>query len=608
MVNVKKITADLYWIGADDRRLALFEGVYHIPKGVSYNSYLLLDETTVLFDTVDKAVARPFFENLSHLLDGRDLDYVVVHHMEPDHTAVLIDLLRLHPETVVVCNKKAEAMLHAFFPEFSFADRIWVIAEGDTLSTGRHEYTFYFAPMVHWPEVTVSYDSVDKILFSADAFGHFGALNGAIFADEVSFERDYMDEARRYYANIVGKYGPQVAALLKKADTLDIRMICPLHGFVHRKRLNRVIEKYRQWAAYRPEDYGVMIAYASIYGNTEAVVNSLAGALRDRGVPVELFDVSVTAASEIVSSAFRWSHLVFASPTYNNGVFVSMEAVLHDLAAHNLQNRKIALIENGSWAPVSASLMKKILEPLKNTEFIGTLTVRSSLPQSRNDELSALADTIAASVLESRPVAEPQPLDPAALFRLSYGLYVLSVRDGSKDNACIVNTPVQITDTPKMISVAVNKENLTCSMIEKTGRFALSVLSESAPMDLIRRFGFQSGSATDKFEGLPARRIDGLLVPERSVNAVLCATVVDTEDRGTHLVFTAEVTGAEICSDEPSMTYAYYHANVKPKPKTNLPKKGYVCKICGYVYPEAELPADYICPVCKHGAVDFEAL
>lgn len=347
MYCTRNVTNDLVWVGGDDRRLAMFEGVYSVPDGVSYNSYLLLDEKTVLFDTVDKAVDTVFFENVTHALAGRKLDYLVVHHMEPDHSATLGGILLRYPDVTVVCNKKTEGMIYQFFGA-DLQMNVRIVKEGDILETGAHKLTFLMAPMVHWPEVMVTYDTADQILFSADAFGTFGALNGALFADEVDFFADYLKEARRYYTNIVGKYGTQVQALLKKAAAVEIRMICPLHGFVWRENINAYVEKYQQWSRYEPEVNGVMIAYASVYGNTENAANILACRLRDRGIRTTVFDVSVTASSEIVAAAFVYSHLVFASTTYNAGIFITMDELLRDLASHNLQNRTVALIENGS--------------------------------------------------------------------------------------------------------------------------------------------------------------------------------------------------------------------------------------------------------------------
>lgn len=396
MYCVKKITGDLTWVGGNDRRLALFEGVYSIPRGVSYNSYLLLDEKTCLFDTVDKAVTRVFFENIAHVLDGRPLDYMVIQHMEPDHSSAIEEVLLRYPEVTVICNQKTAGMM-ARFVSADLTDRTMIVKEGQTFSLGRHVLTFVNAPMVHWPEVMMTYDTTDKILFSADAFGTFGALNGAMFADEVDFPRDYMDEARRYYTNIVGKYGPQVLSILKKAATLDIAMICPLHGFVWRKDLGSFIEKYMLWSSYTPEVSGVMIAYASVYGGTENAAEILACRLRDLGIRTTVFDVSVTPASEIIAAAFRYSHLVFAAPTYNGGIYVAMENLLHDLVAHNLQNRTVALMENGSWAATSGKLMKELLSGLKNTTFIGdVLTIPSTVKDA--SPIETLAEAIAATV------------------------------------------------------------------------------------------------------------------------------------------------------------------------------------------------------------------
>jgi len=392
----KNITDDLVWVGANDRRLAMFEGVYSVPYGVSYNSYLLKDEKTVLFDTVDKAVSHRFFENVAYALDGRQLDYLVVQHTEPDHSAVIDELLLRYPNVKIVCNAKIQIMIKQFFGIDVDAH---IVGEGDTLNTGKHNLTFVMAPMVHWPEVMVTYDTTDKILFSADAFGTFGALNGAIFADEVDFNADYMNEARRYYTNIVGKYGTQVQALLGKASTLEIKMICPLHGFVWRENVTDIISKYALWSSYQPEEKGVMIAYASVYGNTENAAEILSGLLRDKGIKTVMFDVSVTPASEIISAAFRWSHLVFASTTYNAGIFVSMEELINDLVAHNIQNRTIAIIENGSWAATSGKLMHEKLSKCKNINILEQgLSIKSALTQEGLSELEAMASAIAADL------------------------------------------------------------------------------------------------------------------------------------------------------------------------------------------------------------------
>ena len=395
----KKVTDDLYWIGGSDRRLALFENVYPIPRGVSYNSYVLLDEKTVLLDTVDASISGLFFENLEYVLNGRTLDYLIVNHMEPDHCAVIGDVVRRYPDVKLVCNAKTVPMLKQFF-NFPVEDRTVIVKEMDTLCTGKHTFAFVMAPMVHWPEAMVSYDTVDKILFSADGFGTFGAINGNLFADEVNFERDWLDDARRYFINIVGKYGIQVQNLLKKAATLEIKMICPLHGPVWRENLGWFIEKYDTWSSYKPEDQAVMIAYASIYGNTENAAEILASKLADKGVKnIAMYDVSVTDPSVIVSESFRCSHLVFAAPSYNGGIFTKMETVLSELKAHSLQNRTVAIMENGTWAPVAGRQMREIFAGMKNIELLEEgVTIRSAVKEAQEASLEALAEKIASSL------------------------------------------------------------------------------------------------------------------------------------------------------------------------------------------------------------------
>ena len=395
MYCTRKVADDLIWVGADDRRLAMFEGVYSVPRGVSYNSYLLLDEKTVVFDTVDHAVEKTFLENVEHGLNGRTLDYLVVQHMEPDHSATIRTLLMLYPEAEVVCSKKTEGMLRQFFGD-AVKMNIKVVGEGDTLKTGKHEFTFLAAPMVHWPEVIVTYDLTTKTLFSADAFGTFGALNGALFADEVDFFRDYLDEARRYYTNIVGKYGVQVQALLKKAATVEIQTICPLHGFVWRENIGAYVEKYQKWSLYEPEVSGVMIAYASVYGNTENAANILACKLRDKGIKTTMFDVSVAETSEVVAASFQYSHLVFAAPTYNGGIFIKMDEVLRDIEAHSLKNRTVAFMENGTWAVTCGKQMKEIFAGLKGMNLIeDTVTIKSALADGQETQVEKLAEAIA---------------------------------------------------------------------------------------------------------------------------------------------------------------------------------------------------------------------
>jgi len=643
---IKKITDDLIWVGANDRRLAMFEGVYSVPCGVSYNSYLLLDDKTVLFDTVDKSVFRRFIENLTFALDGRLLDYLVIQHMEPDHSDTICELVLRYPNVKIVCNTKTVTMLNQFYNLDADAH---IVKENDVLCTGKHTLTFIMAPMVHWPEVMVTFDQTDKILFSADAFGTFGALNGALFADEVDFNADYMDEARRYYTNIVGKYGVQTCSLLEKASSLDIKMICPLHGFVWRKNFTDIISKYLLWGNYEPEEYGVLIAYASVYGNTENAAEILSSILRDRGIKTVMFDVSVARSSDIVAEAFKLSHFVFASTTYNAGIFISMEELLNDLAAHNIQNRTVGIIENGSWAASSGKLIREKLEKCKNLNILEQcVSIKSGLKDEQITQLGAMADAIvidisarvansggatssgggasassvgsgsavnSGSATSSSDVAgsgEVAPvIDPAAMFKFSYGLFVLTAKDGCKDNGCIINTPTQIASLPLRISIAVSKSNFTCDMIAKTGVFNLSVLSISVPFELFKQFGFQSGRETDKFTncGYADRTSNGVRYIPEHVNAVFSAKVTEAYDYGSHTLFIAEITQSFVLSKEPSVTYQYYFDNIKPKPQPKIEKKkGFICKICGYIYEGDQLPPDFICPICKHGAIDFEPL
>lgn len=399
MQCVRKITEDLFFIGGNDRRLALFENIYPIERGVSYNSYLLKDEKTVLLDTVDHAISRQFFENLKYALAERRLDYLIINHMEPDHAAMIEEVLSRYPEIQIICNAKTEGMIKQFFT-YDITDKVMQVKEGDTLNTGGHTLSFIFAPMVHWPEVMVTYDSTDKILFSADAFGTFGALNGNLYADEVDFEKEWLDDARRYYTNIVGKYGGQVQNLLKKAAGVSIEMICPLHGPVWRENVEWFIEKYQKWSTYTPEDDTVMIAFASIYGNTENLAEILAARLADKGIKkIAVYDVSSTHASTLVSEAFRCSHLVFASATYNGGIFPPMESLLLDLKAHNLQKRKVAIMQNGTWAATSGKQMKEILGGLKEIEiFENEISIKSAVKEEQMAEIDTLVEKITESI------------------------------------------------------------------------------------------------------------------------------------------------------------------------------------------------------------------
>ena len=396
MHNTVAVLEDLFYVGASDRRLSLFENVYPVPRGVSYNSYLLLDEKTALFDTVDHAVSEQFLENVEHVLGGRKLDYIVVHHMEPDHSSTLSEVLLRHPEATVVCNQKIDGMLKNY--GCCVGERL-LVKEGDELSTGRHTFKFVFAPMVHWPEVMMSFDLKTGALFSADAFGTFGALGGSVWADEVDFEHDFLDDARRYYINIVGKYGVQVQSVLKKAAGLDIKYLFPLHGPLWRENIGRFVEKYLTWSSYTPEEKGVLVVYGSIYGHTQNAAEIVASRIAQKGVKVKVYDASMTDTSVLVSEAFRYSHIVFASATYNNGIFVKMEEFLSDLKAHAFQNRAYAVVENGSWAPQAGALIEAELSSFKNMKKLGEkVTILSSVKEETREKLLALADLIAGDV------------------------------------------------------------------------------------------------------------------------------------------------------------------------------------------------------------------
>ena len=617
----KNITDNLLWVGANDRRLAMFEGVYSVPDGVSYNSYLLLDDKTVLFDTVDKAVQNRLMENLKEGLGGRPLDYLILQHIEPDHCYSVGAVIAKYPDVTLVLNEKSETFLKQFH-EISPNVKIHIVKEGDSLVTGKHCLNFVMAPMVHWPEVMVTYDSTSRILFSADAFGCFGALNGAIFADEVDFRRDYLDEARRYFTNIVGKYGQQVQSVLKKASGLDIEMICPLHGFVWRKNFHEIMTPYMNWSSYEPEEQGVMIAYASVYGNTENAAEILSSRLRDIGIKTVMYDVSVTPASEIVAAAFKWSHLVFASTTYNAGIFVTMEALISDLVSHNIANRTVALIENGTWAATSGKLMRDKLSVCKGMSFIGDVSLASSVNRSKLDEINALALSIVETFPEyaknetNTQSPAPPSIEASALWKVHYGLYLVAANEKGNDNACITNTVQQVTASPLQISVAINKDNLTHDMVLSSGKLAVSVLSNDAPFSIFEHFGLTSGRKSDKFKSMPhawGQSIswldNGCAVLNKHTNAILGGDVVSTIDLGTHSLFIVKLTYAKALSNDPSCSYEHYLKNIKPKPEP--PQKGLVgfkCKICAYVYEGETIPDDFICPLCKHGVADFEKI
>ena len=593
------ITNDIRYVGVNDHQVDLFEGQYKVPGGMAYNSYVILDEKIAIMDTVDKNFTHEWLDNIQSVLGGRKPDYLVVQHMEPDHAANVGTFMKLYPETTIVSSAKAFNMMGPFFGT-CYEDRRIVVGEGDTLSLGKHTLAFVAAPMVHWPEVIVTYDVLDKVLFSADGFGKFGALD---------VDEPWDDEARRYYIGIVGKYGAQVQALLKKAATLDIQTICPLHGPVLKENLGHYIRLYDLWSSYTVETEGVVIAYTSVYGNTKAAVEKLADKLRANGCPkVIVHDLARCDMAQAVADAFRYSKLVLATTTYNADVFPFMKEFIHHLTERNFRNRTVALMENGSWAPLAAKVMRKMLEECKNLTFTET-TVRilSALNETSAKQVDALANELSKEYLAQQN-ATANKNDLTALFNIGYGLYVVTTNDGTRDNGLIVNTVSQVTNTPNRIAVTINKQNYSFHTIQKTGVLNVNCLDVSAPFSLFQRFGFQSGRTVDKFEGLEVLRSDnGLAFLPRYINSFMSLKVESYVDMDTHGMFICTVTEARVMSDAETMTYTYYQKNVKPKPETEG-KHGFVCKVCGWIYEGDELPDDIICPLCKHGAADFEPI
>lgn len=595
-----KITDSIRYVGVNDHQVDLFEGQYAVPNGMSYNSYVILDEKIAVMDTVDANFTHEWLDNLDRVLEGRKPDYLIVQHMEPDHAANVASFLKVYPDTTVVANAKAFQMIRNFFALNLDEINTLEMTNGGTLSLGTHQLTFVFAPMVHWPEVMVTYDSTDKVLFSADGFGKFGALD---------VEEDWDDEARRYFIGIVGKYGAQVQSLLKVAATLDIQTICPLHGPVLNENLGHYISLYDTWSSYTPEAEGIVIAYTSVYGHTRKAIEQLAEKLRSKGCPkVVVYDLARDDMSMALSDAFRYSKLVLATTTYNASIYPFMHDYITRLVEHNFQNRTVGLIENGSWAPLAAKVMKEMFAKCKKINWLDT-TVRilSAMNQENSQQLETMASELCKEyIAQNDHLADKN--DMTALFRIGYGLYVVTSNDGKKDNGLIVNTVTQLTDTPNRIAVNINKANYSHHVIKQTGILNVNCLSTDAPFSVFQQFGFQTGRSVDKFAGQEVYRSDnGLVFLDKYINAFMSLKVEQYVDLGTHGMFICTVTEARVMSDQETMTYTYYQKNVKPKPETEG-KKGFVCKVCGYVYEGDELPADYICPLCKHGAADFEPI
>ncbi len=593
------ITNDIRYLGVNDHKVDLFEGQYVVPNGMAYNSYAIMDEKIAIMDTVDKNFAHEWLDNIQNTLAGREPDYLVVQHMEPDHSANIATFLKVYPKATVVSSAKAFVMMQQFFGE-DYADRRIVVGEGDTLSLGKHTLAFVAAPMVHWPEVIVTYDVYDKVLFSADGFGKFGALD----ADE-----DWACEARRYFIGIVGKYGKQVQALLKKAATLDIQTICPLHGPILTENLGYYINLYDIWSSYQVESEGIVVAYTSVYGHTKAAVELLVQKLQEKGCPkIALHDLARTDMAEAVEDAFRYGKLVLATTTYNADVFPFMKEFIHHLTERNFQNRTIGLMENGSWAPLAAKCMKSMFEGSKNLTFTDTtVRIMSALNADSRQQIEDLANELCRDYL-AQDDATANKNDLNALFNIGYGLYVVTSNDGNKDNGLIVNTVSQVTNTPNRVAVTINKQNYSHHIIKQTGIMNVNCLDTSAPFSVFETFGFQSGRNADKFAGMtPLRSDNGLAFLPRHINSFMSLKVEQYVDLDTHGMFICSVTEARVISDTETMTYTYYQNNVKPKPETEG-KKGYVCKVCGWVYEGDTLPDDIVCPLCKHGAADFEPI
>ena len=594
-----KITDTIKYVGVNDHQIDLFEGQYKVPNGMAYNSYVILDEKIAVMDTVDANFTHEWLDNLEQALNGRKPDYLIVQHMEPDHAANVANFLKVYPDTTVVANAKTFNMIRNFF-DLDLEGQKLEVKNGGTLSLGSHNLTFVFAPMVHWPEVMVTYDSTDKVLFSADGFGKFGALD---------VEEDWDDEARRYFIGIVGKYGPQVQNLLKVAAGLDIQIICPLHGPVLKENLGHYIGLYDTWSSYTPETEGIVIAYTSVYGHTKKAVELLAEKLRSKGCPkVVVYDLARDDMSLALSDAFRYSKLVLATTTYNASIYPFMHDYITRLVEHNFQNRTVGIIENGSWAPLAAKVMKEMLSPCKKINWLDTtVKILSAVNQENKEQLEAMTDELCKEyIAKSDELANKS--DMTALFRIGYGLYVVTSNDGKKDNGLIVNTVTQLTDTPNRVAVNINKANYSHHVIKQTGVLNVNCLSVEAPFSVFQQFGFQTGRSVDKFAGQKVYRSDnGLVFLDKYINAFMSLKVEQYVDLGTHGMFICSVTEARVMNDLDTMTYTYYQKNVKPKPETEG-KKGFVCKVCGYIYEGDELPEDYICPLCKHGAVDFEPI
>ena len=593
------VSNDIKYIGVNDKEIDLFEGQYKVPNGISYNSYVILDDKIAVMDTVDARFTHQWLDNLQNAIGNKKPDFLIVQHMEPDHSANIFNFVKAYPDAKIVASTKAFKMMGQFFGT-AFEDKQITVGEGDTLSLGKHNLTFVTAPMVHWPEVIVTYDSTDKVLFSADGFGKFGTPD----TDE-----DWACEARRYYIGIVGKYGVQVQNLLKKAATLEINTICPLHGPVLTENLGYYINLYDIWSKYEAESDGIVIAYTSVYGNTKKAVLQLADKLKAKGCPkVVINDLARCDMAEAVEDAFRYDKLVLATTTYNAEIFPFMREFINHLTERSFSNRTVGFIENGSWAPLANKVMKEMLSGCKNLKLCeNSVSILSALSEQSNSQLDALCDELCKDYI-ARQDSTANKNDLDALFNIGYGLYVITCNDGKRDNGLIVNTVTQVTNTPNRIAVTINKENYSHHIIKQTSIMNINCLSTDAPFAVFEKFGFTSGRNTNKFENCtPLYSDNGLVFLPKYINSFMSLKVEQYVDLDTHGMFICSITESRVINDNETMTYTYYQNNVKPKPQTEG-KKGFVCKVCGYIYEGDTLPEDFVCPLCKHGTADFEPI
>ena len=591
------ISEKVKYVGVRDKKIDLFEGQFSVKDGMTYNSYVILSEKIAVMDSVERDFAHEWLDKIKDATGDRSPDYLVVSHMEPDHSGSILDFLKAYPDAKIVASSKAFSMMKSFFGN-DFADKRVLVSDGSTLSLGDRSLRFISAPMVHWPEVMMAYDESDKILFSADAFGTFGMPND---------KAEWLYEARRYYYSIVSKYGAQVNNLLDKLQALEIEKISSLHGPVISENIPYYTSLYRGFASYTPESDGILIAYSSVYGNTARAVEMLSEKLRAGGCPeVVVIDLQRTDKSHAVAEAFRLGNLVLASTTYNGDVFPAMREFIYSIRERGFTKRRVGFIENGSWAPMSAKLMRSMLDECKDISYYQSkVSILSSLSEESTAQLNRLAEEILREYREKGTM--PIENDPTALFSIGYGLYVVTSNDGKRDNGLIVNTVTQVTNTPNRIAVTINKSNYSHHVIKNTGIMNVNCLSTDAPFAVFERFGFVSGRNVDKFKDMtPSRSENGLAYLTKYINAYMSLKVESYVDLGTHGMFICSITESKKLSDKESMSYAYYHKNVKPKPKAQA--KGYVCTVCGFVYDEDTLPEDYVCPLCGHPATDFEKL